>query len=204
MHSLTLSLYISPTLSLCPSHSASQSHSVSHYFFSLFFFSSISLSSLLVDQELYVYVCETGCEIEGGPLPSLLCLGEGRLPQGIKGRLAFLFKKKEGITLLGKGKELLAPVLAKVSALFPPKGVTDVRQRLWLAEPKATQDQRRTTHGSIESCHEGKELLKEELPRAESRPLSKQQAQGVQGASQSHQRWPKRKRKPSRIRGHPF
>ena len=86
-----------------------------------------------------------------GLSPPSCVLGEGCLSQRIKGRLAFLFKEKEGITFLGKGKELLAPVLAGVSALFPPKGVTDVRQRLWLAAPKATQDQRRTTHGGTES-----------------------------------------------------
>ena len=112
---------------------------------------------------------------------------EGRLPQRKKGRLAFLFKEKEDITFLDKDKELFAPVLARVSAWFSPKRVTDVRQRLWLAASEEAQDERRTTHGGPENCDEGKELLKEELPGAESQPLSQQQAQGVQGTSQSHQ-----------------
>ena len=67
----------------------------------------------------------------GGPLPSLLCPGEGRLPQRSKRRLAFLFKEKEGITLLDKGKELLAPVLPRVSAAFPLNRVTDVSDSGW-------------------------------------------------------------------------
>ena len=114
--------------------------------------------------------------LEGGPLPSLLRLREGRLPQRPKGRLAFL----------DKGKELLTPLLSSLSAVFPLKSVTDVRQRLWMAAPEAAQDKRRKTHGSIESCHERWELLKEELARAESsKPLS-EQAEGVQGASQPH------------------
>ena len=77
-------------------------------------------------------------------------------------------------------------MLSRVSAVFPLKRVTDVRQRLRVAAPEAAQNQRRTTHGNIESCHERRELLKEEIPRAESKPLS-QQAQGVQGTSQSRQ-----------------
>ena len=55
-----------------------------------------------------------------------------------------------------------------------------------MAAPEAAQDKRKKTHGSTESCHERREVLKEELPRAELKPLS-QQAQGVQGASQPHQ-----------------
>ena len=72
--------------------------------------------------------------------------------------------------------------------MFPLTRVTDVRQRLQMAAPEAAQDKRRQTHGSTESCHERWELLKEELPGAQSpaRPFS-QQAEGVQGTSQPHQ-----------------
>ena len=53
----------------------------------------------------------SGKVLEGGPL--LLVCKEGRLPQRLKGRLAFLFKEKDGIPFLDKGKELLAPLLSQ-------------------------------------------------------------------------------------------
>ena len=121
------------------------------------------------------------------PLP-LVSRG-GRLPQRLKGRLAFLFKEKEGITFLDKGKELLAPVLDRVAAVFPLKRVTDVRQRLWMAAPEAAQDKRRKTHGSTESCHERQELLKEELSRAESQPLSQHCSDARQTQRITRQGW---------------
>ena len=75
----------------------------------------------------------------------------GPPPTANKKKASLRFQGKEGITFLGMGKELLAPVLSRVSALFPLKGVTDVRQRQWLAAPKAAQDEGRTTHGSTEA-----------------------------------------------------
>ena len=137
-----------------------------------------------------VCVCaQTGGELEDGPLPSLWCPREGCLPQRLKGRLAFLFKEREGIPFLDKGKELLAPALFRISAVLPLKRVTDIRQRLWMVASEATQDKKRTTHGSTEGCHERWELFKEELPGAQpqSQPLPKQCAQGVQGTLQPHQ-----------------
>ena len=59
--------------------------------------------------------------------------------QRSKGRLAFFFKEGEGISILGKGKELLAHTIHTVSALLS-SGEMNVRQRRRMAAPKETQD----------------------------------------------------------------